>query len=247
MDAFRMMEAPSGSSGSAFCTVNRSRFTLMSKIESYSSSVIAPSLRASPALPTSASIRLLPAKRHARRRGACHEALFLVGDVTLDKTERFSALDDPPGRPKLCGPHGLQEIDLQLDGRKGLALRQRAGVGDPHGGIGDVAKDASVQRPHRIRMLPPRRQLDHRLAGRDCVQGEADKGRDRGWRTLAIHQLLECIERRRHRSFLLACAYCEEACALTMSCSTALGTAPTTRSTTMPCFTSRIVGIDRTS
>src|SRR2546426_12635140 len=72
----------------------------------------------SPALPTSASIRLLPAKRHARRRGACHEALFLVGDVTLDKTERFSALDDPPGRPKLCGPHGLQEIDLQLDGRK---------------------------------------------------------------------------------------------------------------------------------
>src|SRR5438552_14943119 len=43
MDAFRMMEAPSGSSGSAFCTVNRSPFTLMSKIESYSSSVSEPS------------------------------------------------------------------------------------------------------------------------------------------------------------------------------------------------------------
>src|SRR6266571_567813 len=80
----------------------------------------------SPWRPTSASIRLLPAKRHARRRGACHEALFLVGDVTLDKTERFSALDDPPGRPKLCGPHGLQEIDLQLDGRKGLALDRKS-------------------------------------------------------------------------------------------------------------------------
>jgi hypothetical protein len=33
MDAFRMMEAPSGSSGSAFCTVNRRPFTLMLKIE----------------------------------------------------------------------------------------------------------------------------------------------------------------------------------------------------------------------
>jgi hypothetical protein len=30
-----------------------------------------------------------------------------------------------------------------------------------------------------------------------------------------------------------------------MSCSTALATAPTTRSTTAPCFTNRIVGIDR--
>src|SRR5437867_12489140 len=75
----------------------------------------------SPSLPTSASIRLLPAKRHARRRGACHEALFLVGDVTVEKTERFSALDDPPGRPTLCCPHGPQEIALQLACRKGLA------------------------------------------------------------------------------------------------------------------------------
>src|SRR5713226_2351851 len=42
MDAFRMIEAPSGSSGSAFCTVKRRPFTLMSKIESKSSSVILP-------------------------------------------------------------------------------------------------------------------------------------------------------------------------------------------------------------
>src|SRR5213593_490302 len=34
MDAFRMNEAPSGISGSAFCTENRRPFTLMSKIES---------------------------------------------------------------------------------------------------------------------------------------------------------------------------------------------------------------------
>jgi hypothetical protein len=31
MDALRMIEAPSGSSGSAFCTVNRRPFTLMVK------------------------------------------------------------------------------------------------------------------------------------------------------------------------------------------------------------------------
>jgi hypothetical protein len=34
MDAFRMIEAPSGSSGSAFCTVKSTPFTLMLKIES---------------------------------------------------------------------------------------------------------------------------------------------------------------------------------------------------------------------
>ena len=34
MDAFRMIEAPSGMSGSAFCTVKSSPFTLMLKIES---------------------------------------------------------------------------------------------------------------------------------------------------------------------------------------------------------------------
>src|SRR5262245_33952147 len=42
MEAFRMMEAPSGKSGSAFCTVNRRPFTLTPKIESYNSSVIVP-------------------------------------------------------------------------------------------------------------------------------------------------------------------------------------------------------------
>src|SRR5437773_3851563 len=72
----------------------------------------------SPWRPTSASIRLLPAKRHARRRGTRHEALFLVGDVTLDKTKSLPALDDPPGRPKLCRPPGLQELNLQLNVRK---------------------------------------------------------------------------------------------------------------------------------
>jgi hypothetical protein len=35
--------------------------------------------------------------------------------------------------------------------------------------------------------------------------------------------------------------------ALTMSCSTDRGTAPTTRSTTVPCLTNRMVGIDRMS
>src|SRR6266478_1900556 len=118
------------------------------------SAIFPSSLRASPALLTSASIRLLSAKRHARRRGACHEALLLVGDVTLDKSKRFSALDDPTGRPKLRRPHGLQEIDLQLDGRKGLALRQRAGVGDPHGGIGDRSEERRVGKECRSRWSP---------------------------------------------------------------------------------------------
>src|SRR6267142_2438565 len=42
MDALRMIEAPSGSKGSAFCTVNSRPFTLPSKSESKCSSVILP-------------------------------------------------------------------------------------------------------------------------------------------------------------------------------------------------------------
>ena len=42
MDAFRMIDAPSAISGSAFCTVNRRPFTLMLKSASYCSSVIWP-------------------------------------------------------------------------------------------------------------------------------------------------------------------------------------------------------------
>src|SRR6266478_9539563 len=42
VDAFRMIDAPSGNSGSAFCTVKSRPFTLMSKIASQCSSVILP-------------------------------------------------------------------------------------------------------------------------------------------------------------------------------------------------------------
>src|SRR5512143_2571456 len=74
----------------------------------------------------SASMPLLPAKRHARRRRPRHEALLLVGDVALDEPQSFPAFDDPPGRPELGRPHGLEEVDLQLKGREGLPLHQRA-------------------------------------------------------------------------------------------------------------------------
>src|SRR5882672_7341981 len=42
IDALRMMEAPSGSRGSAFCTVKSRPFTLMAKIEWQNSSVMSP-------------------------------------------------------------------------------------------------------------------------------------------------------------------------------------------------------------
>src|SRR5438552_11727170 len=133
---------------------------------------------------TSASMRLLPVERHARRRRAGHEALLIVGDVTLDEAHRLPAFHEAPEGPELGVPHGLQEIDLQLDGREGLAFRQRACVGDAHGRIGDVAEHAAVKCAHRIRVLPARRQLDHRLAGRDRGQRESDQRRDGGRGTL---------------------------------------------------------------
>src|SRR5438128_3659662 len=69
MDAFRMIEAPSGISGSAFCTVNRRPFTLRSKIESKCSSV----RETKPAVPAFAKTisslpfsRLICTKRRSR-------------------------------------------------------------------------------------------------------------------------------------------------------------------------------------
>src|SRR5437016_4866273 len=54
---------------------------------------------------TSASTRVFFPERHAGRRRPGHETLLLVGDVTLDEAQRFPALDDPPDRPELGGPH----------------------------------------------------------------------------------------------------------------------------------------------
>src|SRR6266404_2703875 len=72
MDAFKMIDAPSVSSGRAFWTVNRSPFTLMSKIESKNSSVILPKGEyfATPALANTISSlpfsRLICANRRSR-------------------------------------------------------------------------------------------------------------------------------------------------------------------------------------
>src|SRR3989454_5226859 len=71
-EAFRMIDAPSESSGNAFCTVNRTPFTLMSKIESKNSSVIVPkgAYLATPAFANTTSSlpfsRLICAKRRSR-------------------------------------------------------------------------------------------------------------------------------------------------------------------------------------
>src|SRR5262245_15071434 len=67
----------------------------------------------------SPATRVLPAERQAGRRRSCHEALLRVGDVALDEAQGLPALDDPPDGPELLGPHRLQEIDLQLQGREG--------------------------------------------------------------------------------------------------------------------------------
>src|SRR6266540_6066662 len=153
---------------------------------------------------TSASMRLLPVERHARRRRPGHEALVVVGEVTLDEAHSLPGFHEAPDGSELGGPHRLQEIDLQLDGREGLAFRQRACVGDAHGRIGDVAEHAAVKCAHRIRVLPARRQLDHRLAGRDRGQRESDQRRDGGRGTGAVHELAKLVDRRRHGSLLQA-------------------------------------------
>src|SRR5262249_38583018 len=133
--------------------------------------------------PRAATARgLLSAQRHARRGGSRHEGVPLVGDVTLEQAEALAGLHEPTRRAQLRLPHRLEEIDLQLDGREGLALGERAGVGDPHRGVGDVAQHAAVQGAHWVGVPAARLQLHDGLAGRDRAQREPDQGGDGGRR-----------------------------------------------------------------
>src|SRR5439155_17320268 len=115
-EAFRMIDAPSESSGSAFCTVNRTPLTLMSKIESKNSSVIVPkgAYFAAPAFANTISSlpfsRLICAKRRSRSprfdTSPCTPVTFLPISFT-------AAANSGSRRPVLEG-YALNASELPL-------------------------------------------------------------------------------------------------------------------------------------
>ena len=121
-------------------------------------------------------------QRHARAARARDEAALVVEDVALDEAHGAPALDDLALGAQVRPPHGLHEVDLELERREALAARELRRVGDPHRRVGQIAQHAAVESPHRVgeplvdvelHRGVPRRERRHRPAedpGDRCVQ-----------------------------------------------------------------------------
>ena len=58
---------------------------------------------------------------HAGARRPCHQLAGLVGDIALDIAQGAAGLDDSGLGGQLPLAHGLEEVDLQLDGGERFA------------------------------------------------------------------------------------------------------------------------------
>src|SRR6266446_5158492 len=77
------------------------------------------------------------------------QPILVVVDIALDQAYRVPGLDNPARRGQPPGPDGLEEVDLELERGEGLALVEGGGIRHPHGGIGQIAQDAAVDRADR--------------------------------------------------------------------------------------------------
>src|SRR5581483_11226528 len=93
------------------------------------------------------------AQPHAGAAGTSHQFTVLIDDVTFGEADGAARLHHTPFGGKLRVPHRPQEIDLQFQGGKSLALSQVRCIGNTHGGVGDVAENPPVQSPHGIGVL----------------------------------------------------------------------------------------------
>src|SRR5438876_3251323 len=143
--------------------------------------------------------RLTP-ERHAGARGVRHQPVLRVAHVALHEADGAAGGDHAPLGAQLARPHGLREIDLELERRERLALAEKGRVGHAHGGVGDVGQHAAVQRAHRVGVALGGLELDQRAAGLDGGEAEADERRDPWRRRLAARQLLDQVEHLRHEA-----------------------------------------------
>jgi hypothetical protein len=62
-------------------------------------------------------------------------------------------------------PHGFEEVHLELEGGERFAIAQGAGIRHAHGGIGNIAENAAVQRAHGIGVLRASLKRNTRVTG----------------------------------------------------------------------------------
>src|SRR5438445_1254514 len=130
----------------------------------------------------SAALRLRASQRHARAGGARDQSTLRVRDVAFDQSDRASALDNVGSCGQARVPDRAEEVDLQLERGERLLLLERAGVGKPHRGIGQVTQDAAVDGAHRIGVaFQVRFELEYGATRLDTEGTETDQLRD-GWR-----------------------------------------------------------------
>jgi hypothetical protein len=100
----------------------------------------------------SAALRLRSAQGHAGAGCSRYQAALGIGHIALDQSDGASALDNVGRGREASLPDRTEEIDLEFQGGECLIRIQRAGVGETHSGIGEVAQDSAVDGAHRIRV-----------------------------------------------------------------------------------------------
>src|SRR5206468_10074763 len=134
------------------------------------------------------------AQGHARAHRPCDELAFRIRHVALREPDRPPGLHNASGGDERAALEWPQEVDLQLDRGEAFPITEGRGIRDAHGGIGDVADDAAVERAHRVRVLWARVELEHRGAGLDRHRPEANELPDRRDRLSRAHTSRDAID-----------------------------------------------------
>src|SRR5713101_6327205 len=146
----------------------------------------------------SAALGLLAAERHARGTGAGDEFVFLIRHVAFHQADRSAFLHYARRSAQPGLPHRAKVIDLQLDSGECLALFKPRGVSKAHGGVGDIAEHAAVQRAHWIPVALVHVHLEYRFALLRGDQPEAEQARNGRGPRCPGNNLLEDGERFGH-------------------------------------------------
>jgi hypothetical protein len=114
-----------------------------------------------------------------------------VADISADRPPQVHRLRDGP---KPVAPHRMEEIDLQVQARKAFSFAQARRVRRTNRGIGDIAENAPVHRPHRIRM--PRKirdDFDRRTALARINQIEPQSPGNGWWILKSRTEIHDCL------------------------------------------------------
>jgi hypothetical protein len=126
----------------------------------------------------SPSCGLLVAKNHASGSGLRDQPVLLVGDGALDVANQVTPPHDRSFCFELCLPDRAKEIDFQLHSRKGFIWGESTCKRYAHRGIGNIAKNSSMQRSHGVCMLWSGCQDDRRPPDSDVSRLKSNQPRD---------------------------------------------------------------------